>query len=167
LPIGDTEIPIGASVTSDFDATWYILEATYSFYRSESVDTGIGLGLHTVDLDTTITARFQLGEEETKVVSESLDTLAPLPNLLVYLHWKFAPRWNLVSRVGYFGLDYDKYSGQMTNAHAMVNYNLSQRWSLGLGYQFVDLDLDVDKKDYTQVYDIEFSGPMAYLKFNF
>ena len=35
----------------------------------------------------------------------SLDTLAPLPNLLAYLHWKFTPRWNFVGRVGYFSLD--------------------------------------------------------------
>ncbi len=167
LPIGGTEIPVGASVTSEFDATWYILEATYSFYRTESVDTGIGFGFHTVDLGTTLTARIQIGDQEVQVVSKNLDTLAPLPNLLVYLHWKFKPRWNLVGRVGYFGLDYGDYSGQMTNAHAMFNYQLSSRWALGIGYQFVDLDLDVKKQDYTQVYDVEFSGPIAFARFSF
>jgi len=167
LPIGDTEIPVGASVTSDFDATWYILEATYSFYRSESVDTGIGFGFHMVDLDTTMTARVQIGGREVELVSKGLDTFAPLPNALVYLHWKFAPRWNFVGRVGYFGLDYSDYSGQMTNLHAMVNYQLSSRWALGLGYQFVNLDLDVEKNDFTQVYDIDFAGPMAFARFSF
>jgi len=167
LPIGETEIPVGASVTSDFYAKWYILEATYSFYRTDTIDTGIGFGVHTVDLDTSITARFQIGDEVAKVTSSRLDTLAPLPNLLVYLHWKFAPRWSMVGRVGYFSLDYSDYSGQMTNAHAMFNYELSRRWALGLGYQFVDLDLDVEKADFTQVYDIQFSGLMAYARFSF
>jgi len=74
LPLGE-EIPVGASVTSDFDARWYILEATYSLYRSETVDTGIGFGFHTVDLDTTVTARFQVGDQEAKIVSNRLDTL--------------------------------------------------------------------------------------------
>jgi hypothetical protein len=167
LPIDDAEIPVGASVTSYFDAKWYILEATYSFYRSETVDTGIGFGFHTVDLDTTLTAQFQIGDQEAKLVSKRLDTLAPLPNLLAYLHWKFSPRWNLVTRLGYFGLDYGDYSGQMTNAHVMANYQLSPRWVLGVGYQFVDLDLDIEKKDFTQVYDIQFSGPLAYARFHF
>ena len=167
LPIGGTEIPVGASVTSDFDATWYILEATYSFYRSESVDTGIGFGFHTVDLDTTLTASFNIGGQEAQVISKGLDTLAPLPNLLAYLHWKFAPHWHFVGRIGYFDLDYGDYSGQMTNLHAMINYQLSPRWALGLGYQFVNLDLDVEKKDFTQVYDIDFSGPMAFVRFSF
>ena len=167
LPIGGTEIPVGASVTSDFDAKWYILEATYSFYRSETVDAGIGIGVHTVDLDTQITATFEIGDQEAKLVSSRLDTLAPLPNVLVYLHWKFAPRMSMVTRFGYFSLNYSDYSGQMTNAHAMVNYQLSPRWALGLGYQFVDLDLDIEKKDFTQVYDMNFSGPIAFARFSF
>ncbi len=167
LPINGTEIPVGASVASDFDARWYIFEATYSFYRSETVDAGIGFGFHTVDLDTTITADFQVGDQEAKIVSNNLDTLAPLPNILAYLHWKFAQRWSLVGRVGYFGLDYGDYSGQMTNAHALVNFQLSPRWALGFGFQFVDLELDVEKADFTQVYDIEFSGPMAFARFSF
>ena len=167
LPVDRGEIPVGASVTSDFDATWYIFEATYSFYRTESVDTGIGFGFHTVDLDTTLTARFQIGDQEAQVVSKGLDTLAPLPNVLAYLHWKFAPRWSFVGRVGYFDLDYSDYSGQMTNLHAMVNYQLSPRWALGFGYQFVNLDLDVEKADFTRVYDIDFAGPMVFAKFSF
>ena len=73
----------------------------------------------------------------------------------------------MVTRFGYFGLSYGDYSGHMTNAHAMVNYQLSPRWALAAGYQFVDLDLEVEKDDFTQVYDINFSGPMAYLRFSF
>jgi len=140
LPDGN-EIPVGASVTSDFDAQWYILEATYSFY--------------------------QIGDREAEVVSGNLDTLAPLPNVLAYVSWKFAPRWMLTARVGYFTLDYDKYSGDMTNAHCMVSYSMSPRWALGAGYQFVDLDLAVDKTDFVQIYDIDFAGPMAYARFRF
>jgi hypothetical protein len=166
LPNGN-EVPVGASVTSDFDAHWFILEATYSFYRSETVDTGIGIGLHTVDLDTTITTRLQIGDQEAELISGSLDALAPLPNVLAYVYWKFAPRWRLASRAGYFTLDYDKYGGDMLNAHCMVSYMVSQRWDLGAGYQFVDLDLEIDKTDYVQIYDINFSGPMAFARFNF
>lgn len=166
LPKGG-EIPIGASVTSDFDAQWFILEATYSFYRSETVDTGIGLGVHTVDLDTSLTATLRVGDRETEVASGSLDTLAPLPNVLAYVSWKFKPKWLLIARLGYFTLDYDKYSGDMTNAHAMVSYSLSPRWALGASYQFVDLDLEVDQSDYTEVYDIDFAGPMVFARFNF
>jgi hypothetical protein len=168
LPIGDDrEIPVGASVSSDFDAKWYILEATYSVYRTSTIDAGIGFGFHIVDIDTTASVNLEVGDEGFEDVSTNLDTLAPLPNGLIYLHWKFAPKWNLVTRVGYFSLDYDKYSGSMTNAHAMVNRQLSSRWTLGVGYQFVDLDLDIEKDDYLEIYDVQFSGPLAFLRYGF
>ena len=168
LPLPDgTEIPVGASVTSSFDAQWFILEATYSIYRSKSVDAGIGFGIHSVSLDTTLSARIQIGDQEAEVISGNLDTLAPLPNVLTYASWNFAPKWMLVARVGFFTLDYDKYGGDMINAHGMVNYSLSQRWSLGVGYQFVDLDLVVDEPNYVQIYDVDFGGPMAFARFRF
>jgi len=168
LPVGSNqEIPAGAYVTSDFDARWYIFEATYSIYRSSTIDAGIGFGFHMVDIDTTVSVNLQIGDQEFEAISVNLDTLAPLPNALAYLHWKFAPRWDLVTRFGYFGLDYDDYSGRMTNAHALVNYELSSRWTLGAGYQFVDLDLNVEKDSYVEVYDVEFSGPMTFIKFRF
>ena len=164
---GKDPVPAGAFVQTTFDAKWYILEGTYSFYRSETIDTGIGFGLHTVDLSTEYTARIELADTAVEVVSDRLTTLAPLPNVLGYLHWKFAPNWSFVGRLGWFGLDYKEYSGQMTNAHAMVNYHLSSRWALGLGYQFVNLDLKVDKSNYVQDYNVDFSGPMAYARFIF
>jgi hypothetical protein len=161
---GEETIPVGAYVTSEFDAAWYIVEATYSFHRSETVDAGIGFGLHTVDLKTTLTAQIQADDDTAELVREKLNTLAPLPNLLAYVHWEFAPRWRLLARYGWFGMDYKKHSGRMTNAHAMLDYKLSPNWSLGMGYQFVDLELKTQKKDYLKIYDIEFSGPMAYAR---
>ena len=167
LSIGEVEVPVNATVTSDFDAKWYIVEGTYSFYRSKSIDAGIGFGFHVVDIDTNFTVRLRPGEEQSDIVSGRLDALAPLPNFLAYFHWKFAPRWNVVTRYGYFGLDYKEYSGYMANFHAMVNYQVSPRWALGAGYQFVDLDLNIEKKNYTQIYDVQFSGPMAFARFSF
>lgn len=164
---GYPTIPVGARVETRFDANWYILEATYSFYRTESLDTGIGFGLHTVDIDTQLVAQAYIGEEEIDVVYGRINALAPLPNILAYLHWNFLPRWNLTARYGWFGLNYDKYSGLMTNAHVMVSYELSDRVSLGGAYQFVKLDLDIEEEQYTQIYDVDFDGPMFYLRFRF
>ena len=164
---GQPPIPASASVKSEFDTTWYILEATYSFWQTEQVDAGIGLGVHTVDVATTLEASLDVGEDALEVVKAGLSTLAPLPNLMVYVYWRFHERWNLLGRVGWFGLDYDKYSGGMTNAHLTLTYDLTPRIGLGAAWHFVDLDLDIEKDQYTQVYDIDFEGPMAYLRFSF
>ncbi len=164
---GRPTVPASAFVNSEFDTTWYILEATYSIWQTERVDAGIGLGLHTVDVATTLEARVDIGEAGAEVVQASLSTLAPLPNVMAYVHWRFHQRWNLLGRLGWFGLDYDEYSGGMTNAHLTLTYDLTPRVGLGAAWHFVELDLDIEKSNYTQVYDIDFEGPMAFLRFNF
>ena len=37
----------------------------------------------------------------------------------------------------------------------------------GVTYTVVSLDVDIEKKNYTQVFDIDFSGPMAFMRFSF
>jgi hypothetical protein len=160
-------IPVGARVRSDFDTKWYILEATYSFWRTETLDAGIGFGLHTVDFDIRLHAQVEAGEEQREFIGSDLDAIAPLPNIVGYVYWKPLPRWRLDARVGWFGLEYDRYDGKMTNADVMISYELSERFSLGAGYNFVHLDLDIEKSKYTQVYDVDFDGPMAFVRMRF
>ena len=57
--------------------------------------------------------------------------------------------------------------GGMTNLHALLRYELSERWGLEAGYQFVKLDLDINEDNYTAIYDIDFYGPMLSLRFDF
>ena len=160
-------IPVGARLDSHFDADWYVLEATYSFFQNEKFDAGLGIGFHIVDLETDLSAHIDVGGQSVEIYRGDLDTLAPLPNILAYLHWRFHPRWETVMRAGWFGLDYDIYSGAMTNAHAMVSFMVSERFSLGVGYQFVNLDLDIERKNYQEIYDIDFYGPILFARFRF
>ncbi len=168
LEIEDGEvIPVGAAVNTQISTDWYIVEATYSFYRNERWDAGIGLGFHVVDIDTRLDVEGSIGDEDLSESVVNLDTLAPLPNVLGYVHWRLGDRWLLTSRLGWFSLSYDKFSGEMMNFHGMLRFNLTQRWSLEAGYQFVELDVDVEKNTYTQVYDMEFDGPIAVVRFSF
>jgi hypothetical protein len=166
LPGGDM-IPVGATVYSSFDANWYIFEATYSFVQTRSVDAGLGFGFHVVDLETDLRALVEVGDGSTEILNGDIDTLAPLPNLVAYTYWKFLPRWSLTGRFGWFSLDYDKYGGQMTNAHVLLNYSFSPRFELGAGYQFLALDIDIERDRYREIYDIDFFGPMLFARVRF
>ena len=164
---GEQTIPVGAQVTSAFDADWYIAELTYSIVQNEKVDAGIGIGLHAVDLQTDLTARIDVGDDGVEAVQGDLNTLAPLPNFLAYAYWEISPKWNTVARMGWFGLEYDIYSGQMINAHFVLNYQLTPRLGVGAAYQLVRLDVDVERKNYREIYDIDFAGPMFFATFRF
>jgi hypothetical protein len=171
LPIDeDTSIPVGASVISDFDAEFYIAEVTYSLFRNDRIDAGLGFGFHVVNLDTNLETTVNIDDIEIEVIKGSLDTLAPLPNVAGYAAWKIAPRWTLSGRLGWFGLSVDKFSGDMVNAHALLDFHLSERWTLGGGYQFVSFDVDIDEiedEGYKEIYDMDFDGPVLYVSLTF
>lgn len=160
-------VPVGAGVATEIKTDWYILEATYSLVRRENWDVGIGIGFHVVDIETRLAVGARVGEEERTESIVNLDTLAPLPNVLGYAHYRFGKRWHVTARAGWFGLSYDKYDGQMLNFHGLLRYNISDRWAAEAGYQFVELDVDVEEDNYTGLFDMDFDGPMAVLRFNF
>jgi hypothetical protein len=168
LDLGDgTVIPVGAGVATTFETDWYIVEATYSFVQNENWDVGVGAGFHVVDLDTTLAVGATVGDESRLESLVRLDTLAPLPNILGYARWRMSDRWLATARYGWFGLSYDDYDGRMTNLHALLQFNINDRWGLEAGYQFVKLDVDVNHDDYTELFEIDFDGPMAAVHFNF
>lgn len=160
-------VPVGAGVATDLRTDWYILEATYSFWQNKTVDVGVGFGLHTVDLDTKLGGRLEVGDENDQIVNSRFDFLAPLPNILAYGHWRISDKWRLTSRLGWFGLSYGDYRGKMTNLHALLRYQMTDRWAIECGYQFMKLDLDIKEERYTSVYGVDITGPLAVLRFNF
>ena len=55
----------------------------------------------------------------------------------------------------------------MTNFHLLLRYDFNRRWGIEGGYQFVNLDLDAEEKYHTNIFDVDFDGPMAVLRYNF
>jgi hypothetical protein len=160
-------VPGGTGIRTDMQADWFILEATYSLIQKENMELGVGFGAHTVRFKTGITGQYGIDGVDFQLVDEKITATAPLPNILGYAHWEFAPRWKLNVRAGWFGLSYDKYDGKMVNLFSTITYALGERWELAAGYQFVRLDLDVEEEFFTSRYDLDFEGPMASLRFKF
>jgi hypothetical protein len=168
LDLGDgTVIPVGAGVATEITTDWYIVEATYSFVNNETWDVGIGGGFHVVDIDTSLAVGATVGDESASRQLVKLDTLAPLPNILGYARWRISDRWQATARYGWFGLTYDEYDGRMTNLHALLLYDINERWAIEAGYQFVKLDVDVNEDNYTAIFDMDFDGPMLVGRFSF
>ena len=46
-------------------------------------------------------------------------------------------------------------------------YRFTERFGVGVGYQYVDVDVTVDKSNGEAGFDIQFQGPTAYLSYSF
>ncbi|MGZ8993083.1 MAG: outer membrane beta-barrel protein [Burkholderiaceae bacterium] len=155
INFGGNIYPIGIVVNSEFDSDIYRLSAGYSFVKSTQAELGVALGLHVTD--------FTMSLEGANVSKRTGDALAPLPTIGIYGSYALAPRWLLSGRADFFSFSYNDYDGSLVNFVAGVDYRFTRNFGVGLGYRYVDYDLDVTKSSFSGNVQYEFSGPVLYL----
>jgi hypothetical protein len=151
---GGNVYPIGTVVTSEFNSDIYRLSGGYSFIKDAQREFGVAFGLHITDFTTSLAAP--------GVGARAGDALAPLPTLGLYGAYAFTPKWLLSGRVDYFSLKYDEYDGSLANFSVGVDYRFTRHFGVGVGYRYVDYQLDATKSSYTGSVNYKFSGPTLY-----
>lgn len=161
---GDLTIPAGTGVAGDFTTDFYVLEGFYDFYQAPGRSAGIGLGVYALDLEISLQAQVDgqaVGERE------SADVLAPLPTISAYYKHAFNDKWAVLAGVGWLSANIDEYDGEILSARLSVDYWINDRWGLGAGYNYVDLDLTVDKAVFDQLYEVQYDSFFFYATFGF
>lgn len=159
INFGGNIYPIGIVVNSEFDSDLYRLSAGYSFIKNTQAELGAALGLHVTD--------FTMSLAGANVAKRTGDALAPLPTVGLYGSYALTPRWLLSGRADFFSFSYHDYDGSLINLVAGVDYRFTRNFGIGLGYRYVDYDLDVTKSSFSGNVQYEFSGPVLYLAGSF
>ena len=152
---GGDVYPIGVTVSSEFDSDIYRLSGGYSFIKDAQAELGVALGLHITDFTASLAG--------TNIAKRTGDALAPLPTIGLYGSYAFTPRWLLSGRVDFFSFNYNDYDGSLVNLTAAIDYRFTRNFGVGLGYRYVDYDLEVTKSSFSGGVKYEFSGPVLYL----
>ncbi len=161
------EFTAGARLDTDMEVDTYIIDALYKVYGSDRAEILVGGGLHLIDFSVDLEASAFIGEASGSRSNGSSDILAPLPNLRAQGFYALTPRWALMATVGWLGANYEDYDGSFTYVHARTIYRVTERFGVGLGYQFLDVDLTEDRPHGEAGFDIQFQGPAAYLAYSF
>ena len=164
LTFGDLRIPAGTGVTANFTTDFYILNGYWDFYRAPDRAAGIGLGIYGLELDITLAA--QIGGQLTGEV-ESANTLAPLPTISAYYKHAFNANLAILLEGGWLSANIDEYDGEILAARLAVDYWINEHWGLGAGYNYVDVDLTVDKPVFDQLYEVQYDSYFLYATFGF
>ena len=120
-----------------------------------------------MDFDTTLKVSGGINDVSGSVQSDSVDITAPLPNILGYGAYAITPKLSVDGAVGWFGLDYGDYSGNLVTLVANLEYRLTKNFGVGVGYNYVDMDLTIDKSKRKDKYDLDYKGPVAYISASF
>ena len=161
------EFEAGANLDTTLDVDTYMIEAMYSVYKSDRAEILLGAGLHMFDFSASIDSRVFVGEQERAGSSASDDILAPLPNLRAQGFYALSPKWGLAVTLGWLSAKYEDYDGSFAYLHARTMYRFTERFGVGVGYQYIDADLSHDRDKGEIGFEIQFDGPAAYLAYSF
>lgn len=167
LDFGDIQASGFLGVDTTFKTDFYVAQVGYSLLKNERAELGIGAGFHVVNFDTKLKVSGGINNASGSVQSDSVDLTAPLPNILGYGAYAITPKLSLEGGVGWFGLDYGDYSGKLVTLAANLEYRLTDHFGVGVGYNYVDMDLTIDKSNRKDKYDLDYKGPVAYVSASF
>lgn len=163
----DLVIPIGARVDTSIDVDIYVANLSYHIVHSKNARFGIGVGAHVADLDLDISGKLKVNETEVPLGEGHEELLAPLPNLYANGAYAFTDNFLLRYGGGWISLNYDDYEGELVFANVFLEYWPFRHAGFGIGYRYVEADIDYDSGKKVEKYDIQLPGPMAYVIFGF
>jgi opacity protein-like surface antigen len=167
LDFGDIQASGFLAVDTKFKTDFYIAQVGYSLLKNERAELGIGAGVHIVRFDTKLKVSGGINNASGSVQSDSVDLTAPLPNVLGYGTYAFTPKLSLDGSVGWFGLSYSDYDGNLLTLAANLDYRLTDHFGVGVGYNYINMDLTINKSNRKDKYDIDYKGPVLYVTASF
>ncbi len=148
------DYPLQTELDTELDVTMYIAAVDYAIHQSDTTEFGIGAGLHAIDLDISFVGSLN----GITVGSSSEDFLAPLPNIRGYVRHAFNEKWLFGAGIGWMGAEIDEYDGSLLLGSAFLDYRINNNWTLGVNYQYIEIDLEIDDNLSEDEYDVELPG---------
>jgi hypothetical protein len=149
-------------VTSSLDWRQFGLTYTYSLFRNDHFEAGLGLAVHFVEAD----AR---GAVDAKQLRQEVSGSGAFPSIPVDLTWRIWHGLAMTARGQYFRATINNFSGSIAEYHGDFQWRW-QRWStfsLGAGYTIMRTALDVNDTNFPGAFRLNVRGPEAFFKVSF
>ena len=163
----DLVVSAGSIVQSDLGVDLLIANFGYLWRTKDRGEFRVGLGVHMADLDYAIRATLIVNDI---IISEGTareELLAPLPNLYLGGAYQFSRRWLGRAKFGWLSLSYDDWDGELLSGSIDVEYEISDKFGVGIGYIDVDMDVTYDDSVGREVYELEMEGPLLFFRATF
>lgn len=161
---GGTVIPAGSGIKTGFQMDLIRADYSYSFLQDDRIDFAGIFGFYVApmeaSLETTTGAGFQT----------KFNATAPLPLIGLRMDVAMTPKWYLRSNVSLFYVEYDGYTGSMSDIALAAEYRAWEHFSFGLGVDSFKLGIEheggssVPGIDRQGKVDFAYTGVMLYLK---
>ena len=153
-----------AAVGSQFNLTRIFFGRQLN--TSKFHDVGIGAGIHWLHIGAFIEGEILINGTP-EGARRSVSAEAPLPNIGVWYKYSMSPRWALRTRLDLFSANIDEYDGLLMNVGFGVNYQAFEHFGIGLNYNYVELDVKINKSDWRGNIETIYDGVYVNASFYF
>ena len=157
----DTVYPINATINSEFNFKIYKAAYTYTLVHNSKSELGLSAGLFVQDYNISL---FDLGTSGAK---EEANVTAPLPVAGLRGAWHLTDKWWLRGSVELFALDYDAYSGRLTDIIVSIEHNTFDNVGFGIGYNNTSFKITSDQDNFLGEVKLSYGGVLVYTKIHF
>jgi hypothetical protein len=157
---GDFIFPAGTTFRSHLDYRQLNITYTYSAWKSDRFEAGLGLGLHIVE------AHAEGGEPGT-LNHEKTDNVGIFPTIAVNGAWRISKRWALTIRGQQFSASPENFEGKLADYHGDVQYRWRGNLAFGLGYSKLQTHVLVTDPTNPGLFDLDTAGPEFFVRASF
>ncbi len=150
----------GQMAQSSIDWRAFGLTYTYSFYRSERLEIGTGLGVYFLQAQASGAV---LAESESQTVTAA----DPIPTLPLDFTWCISSRFAFTAHANYVQARIDAASGSFTDVHSDLQYRWNPDFTIGAGWSEMRIALERSTGSTPGAVAMRFSGPQVLLRFSF
>ncbi len=148
-----------AAIGSDFSLTRIFIGRQLDTRKTH--DVGIGGGIHWLHIGAFIEGEI-LVNGMPAATRRSVSVEAPLPNIGAWYKYSISPRWALRTRLDLFSANIDDYDGHLINIAFGLNYQAFEHVGIGMNYNYVELDVKINKSDWRGNIETTYDGIFVY-----
>ncbi len=163
---GDVVFGQGTTISSATSIQISRLFVGRAFDTRPSIDAGIGLGLHRIAFDASVSGTIIVNGMQQSGEKRVIDAQFPLPNAGAWYSWSPSEKWALSGRIDWLDVTIGDYGGGIINSSVGANYQVFKHLGVGRGYQFFRLNGDVRKDNWKGDLKTRYSGAFLYLTAN-
>jgi hypothetical protein len=177
IKFADHTFDVGASLKGDVDIASYRLALGYAFYKDARTEIGAAVSLYVSDFSAALSGDAHVNGVQAGFSTGTYEAPAPLPAIGIYGHYALSPRWLISGRADYldfdistskwFGAKLEDVGGYVLSLEASTEYRLLDNVGVGVGYRYMDIELDATSSGFRGKAGYSFSAPTAFMRVDF
>jgi hypothetical protein len=160
IEFGDFTFDAGDTFRSKLNWHMLSLTYTYSIFRFERFEAGIGMGLHVIEAQAE-------GNQPGTLNRESDSEAGIFPTVALNASFRISKRWAVTARGQSFSAGVDGFDGSLSDYHADIQWRWKKNFALGLGYSAIESDINVVDTDQPLLFNMKTSGPELFFRASF